>query len=169
MLDCIISTYEIQEVPLCRCGCGKSVGFWSKTNRSCGRIKGQPKRFINGHGGYNWIKSKERAQPLETRFWKKVAFGSEDVCWLWLGSKQRYGVFYNSRHNYRAHRIAWILTYGPIPDGLLVCHHCDNPPCCNPKHLFLGTSSDNARDSVAKGRWPRCRKLASAKSMFSRR
>lgn len=52
-----------------------------------------------------------------------------------------------------AHRFAWISAFGPIQDGLHVCHRCDNPACVNTEHLFLGTASDNARDMVSKGRW----------------
>jgi hypothetical protein len=55
-----------------------------------------------------------------------------------------------------AHKAAWELVHGPVPDGLLVCHACDNPPCCNVEHLFLGTKSDNAWDCIRKGRpWNR--------------
>lgn len=51
-----------------------------------------------------------------------------------------------------AHRVAWIITHGEVPKGMLVCHKCDNPPCCNPNHLFLGTHADNVRDCVRKKR-----------------
>ena len=66
---------------------------------------------------------------------------------------KRYGVFYiGSRKSIGAHRYAWSLANGPIPDGMFVCHKCDNPPCCNPDHLFIGTHDDNMRDMAKKGR-----------------
>jgi hypothetical protein len=89
------------------------------------------------------------------RFWAKVDISPEDKCWEWLGAKSRgYGYTRDSHRNYRgSHRVAYELTYGPIPNGMLVCHRCDNPLCCNPAHLFLGTNQDNTSDMLAKGRF----------------
>ena len=90
------------------------------------------------------------------RFWTKVSPEPNTGCWLWTGRcrDDGYGIFpFKSRVDQaRAHRIAWELTNGPIPEGLFVCHRCDNPPCCNPDHLFLGTAADNNQDAAAKGR-----------------
>jgi len=94
-----------------------------------------------------------RRPSLEERFWNKAQKG--DGCWEWQASvtNRGYGRFTDrSHHTSAAHRIAWELTNGPIPDGLFVCHHCDNPKCVNPAHLFLGTNIDNVRDMESKGR-----------------
>lgn len=87
------------------------------------------------------------------RFWAKVDKSGE--CWIWTGGifpDRGYGAFSIHSKNRPAHRIAWELTYGPIPDGLYACHHCDNRICVRPDHLFLGTATDNNRDMIAKGR-----------------
>jgi hypothetical protein len=96
-----------------------------------------------------------RSLPIEQRFWGRVQKGTKDVCWEWMGTRPggRYGtIAYNGKNAVGTHRVAWELTYGPVPEGLFVLHECDNPPCCNPGHLFLGTLQDNARDAKKKGR-----------------
>lgn len=97
-----------------------------------------------------------KRKPIEERFWPKVDKRGPEDCWEWIGARQvsGYGFIYAGR-NPRfliAHRVSWELANGPIPAGLVVCHHCDDPPCCNPKHLFLGTRADNNRDRAKKKR-----------------
>lgn len=89
------------------------------------------------------------------RFWAKVAKSDEPGgCWLWEGAagSNGYGNFWLGRTNVSAHRVAFELTFGPIPAGLVVCHTCDAKLCVKPLHLFAGTYADNERDKMAKGR-----------------
>lgn len=88
------------------------------------------------------------------RLWSRTQQG-ESGCLVFTGYIDRsngYGKLTVHRRTKLAHRFSWELTNGPIPDGMFVCHHCDNPPCVNPDHLFLGTAYDNMRDMIAKGR-----------------
>lgn len=93
---------------------------------------------------------------LMKRFEDKYVPEPNSGCWLWVGASMDngYGVFYVGHETLMlAHRASWTIRSGiPVPDGLLVCHHCDNPVCVNPDHLFLGTAKDNVIDCVAKGR-----------------
>ena len=90
--------------------------------------------------------------PNPDVFWKSVdRTGGPDACWPWTGFKDDDG--YGRYGRQRAHRVAYKLAIGPIPAGFLVRHvTCDNPPCCNPVHLAIGTAADNSADMVAKGR-----------------
>jgi len=97
---------------------------------------------------------------LASRFWSKVDKSSAEIksphvtspCWEWTaGTDGRYGRFACNGET-RAHRVAWTLAHGTVPDGLCVLHRCDNPPCVRVEHLFLGTDLDNSQDKEQKGR-----------------
>lgn len=121
--------------------------------------------ILKKRGG--WIrcdKGKERV-PLEQRFWAKVDKRGSDECWEWTGARLRsrgelwYGQVHRGGVTAYAHRVAWELANGPVPDGLHVRHKCDNPACVNPAHLEVGTHQDNVNDMVARGRHVGFRKL----------
>ncbi len=105
----------------------------------------------------------------ENRFWNKVKKAGDDECWQWMGSKshqyskqlnrpqrgvfQKYDKLRHGPSNLVAYRVAFYLTHGKtITNGAIICHHCDNPMCCNPKHLFEGSFHDNTQDMMTKGR-----------------
>lgn len=89
------------------------------------------------------------------RFWKFV--DRTGTCWIWTGPKtgNGYGAIredYPSRKQVAAHRASWVVHFGMIEPGFLICHHCDTPLCVRPDHLFIGTTQDNSDDKIAKGR-----------------
>lgn len=97
-------------------------------------------------------RSKAWQYPAEERFWQGIDRTGE--CWIWIRHRHQdgYGLFRVAGKSMKVARYAWELFRGPIPDGLWVLHHCDNPPCCNPEHLFLGTHADNMADMKQKNR-----------------
>lgn len=114
------------------------IAHLCKNNSCC-----NPKHLIK----YSQYNSKEK-------FWSKVNILTDNECWIWTASKNKagYGVTRYDSKKWTASRLAYFLSYDNFNPSLWVCHHCDNPPCCNPKHLFLGTPLDNAQDKVLKGR-----------------
>lgn len=105
-----------------------------------------------------------RAASLKERLYARLdTSGGPDACWEWMGYRRpqrtsrlgyaRMGIGRNQTDY--VHRVSYVVHHGPIPDGMFVCHRCDNPPCGNPNHLFLGTQTDNMRDMLGKnrGRW----------------
>jgi hypothetical protein len=124
----------------------------SKTRGLCGTH--YQRWWRNGDPSVVLTNRRWEGLTVEDRFWAKVNRRGPDDCWVWTGSTdpRGYGHIWRQGRLVPTHRLSYELNRGPIPDGMCVLHRCDNPPCCNPSHLFLGTKADNAHDMHAKGR-----------------
>lgn len=122
--------------------CGKNFLMWGCAPRECCSPR--------------CARSVLPVRPVCERLWSKVDKSGD--CWLWTGHRNPdgYGRMLVSKRTGKivmTHRLAWECTSGPIPDELRVLHRCDNPPCCNPAHLFIGSQAENIADMHAKGRY----------------
>lgn len=138
-------THKKDQIHCCN-ACRKSRHI--KTCPKCGNS------FVTYNKDQTYCSIKCSLQNPIDRFWSKVKIGSSDDCWEWQGgvNSTGRGVYWYNGSSIHAHRFVWTITNGDIPDNMLVCHHCDNGKCVNPKHLFLGTQKDNMQDMVSKGR-----------------
>jgi hypothetical protein len=136
----------MNETVLCKCGCGGITRISKTTEKKHGWIAGKHRDFIIGHG---------RRMTLAEKL-KRPVGASDGQCWF--RSEKRKGRYSNTKHagvSTGLHKASYQFYVGTIPEGLQVCHTCDNGHCYNPDHLFVGTAQDNMTDKVQKGRQPR--------------
>ncbi len=144
--------------PLCQCGCSQPAPICTHTDKRAGLRKGEFRRFRRGHH-FKLCTNNPATQKIDRteRFWNHVnkegpiPIHRPDLgpCWIWTAAtdKDGYGVI----DEWRTHRLSYWMAFGIIPEGHLICHHCDNPGCIRPTHLFPGTQKQNIQDAVAKG------------------
>jgi len=125
---------------LCRCDCGETTIVSGDSLR-----RGTTKKCRNRSSDLH----------LAERFWALVDIRNENECWPWLGTKSKKGygkITYNGKPKKATHVLIYLTTGDWIEPGLCTCHHCDNPSCVNPAHIFIGTNADNVADMISKGR-----------------
>lgn len=137
---------------LCVCQCGTQrvltgYALRSGSSKSCGCLKAENSAIRMREMRH------QKCGTLEERFFSRFKV-LENGCWQWIAhaDKDGYGVMPSNGKNIRAHRYSYEYHVGPIPDGMSICHKCDNPGCVNPEHFFVGSAKDNAQDALAKQR-----------------
>ncbi len=151
---------------LARGWCSTHYGQWWKSKRTCSIGGCEAPHLAQGWCSAHYWRFRKHGNPLasipllprsmsaDERFYAHVDRGGDEDCWLWKAYRNSdgYGVMRRGQRTEHAHRVAWEIASGPVPNGIHVLHHCDNPPCVNPAHLFLGTHQENMDDMYAKGR-----------------
>jgi hypothetical protein len=148
-----------------RCKVLLDENAFNKLQSRCRQCATESRRIIRATVG-----QKPRIKNIVQRFLLKLDQTSADGCWPWkeCRTQEGYGKFsYPKPNGTRAHRFAYVTFVGPIPSGMMVCHKCDNPPCCNPDHLFLGTHQENMADKMQKERQARGSGIGVAKLIES--
>ena len=142
---------------LCKCVCGASrevdgSNLKNGISKSCG-CQHAPHTSTDKHKQACAENSKAKAEKLKQRQLSNYVVDL-DGCWIWQGvlDKDGYGKVKRDTKTIRAHRLFYEQHVGPVPNGLLVLHHCDNPQCVNPSHLYIGNQFDNERDKDTRGR-----------------